>query len=321
MSKYLDLEGLKYNITKTKEYVKSCTDSLVSYTNNLLKHTSDFSCAQHLIIGADNLTTEKTFKSTNYVYKGENTYLYIGMGDYGGSIDTIKINLNGKILLKDHTYTLSFYAYGGDIVNGYSQDYGFKLQVASNNVSNFTNIVVTTDDINIVAGEWQLVNFTFTPSNDTTSSHNIYLVISDEYKFMGIEGITVTPFMLAESKVPVEWVDNYEGAVEKAIDNVPQMGYPLVTTTATTIVAQPNTYYKNTSAVSTLKIGTAAGKKYYNKNYMKEYFVEFTTGSSGCTLTVPTTIKWLNGEVPALEASKTYQLSIVNNLAIIAKFE
>jgi hypothetical protein len=47
---------------------------------------------------------------------------------------------------------------------------------------------------------------------------------------------------------------------------------------------------------------------------------EFTASSSGCTLSVPSTIKWINGTAPSIEAGKTYQISIINNLATVAKF-
>lgn len=54
---------------------------------------------------------------------------------------------------------------------------------------------------------------------------------------------------------------------------------------------------------------------------LNEYMFQFTASSSGCTLTLPSGIKWLNGETPVIEGGKTYQVSIVNNLAVCGVFE
>ena len=81
----------------------------------------------------------------------------------------------------------------------------------------------------------------------------------------------------------------------------------------------PNIYYRNTStSLSTLTItlGSIA-----NSNIINEYFVEFTTSSSGTTISLPSAIKWANGETPTFEASTTYQISIVNNLGVVITFK
>lgn len=52
----------------------------------------------------------------------------------------------------------------------------------------------------------------------------------------------------------------------------------------------------------------------------REYLCQFTASSSGCTLSVPDTVSWLGGDTPTINAGKTYQLSIVNNLAVIGEF-
>lgn len=51
-----------------------------------------------------------------------------------------------------------------------------------------------------------------------------------------------------------------------------------------------------------------------------EYSCEFTTASTGCTFTYPSAWKWVNGTAPTIEADKTYQLSVINNCAVIASF-
>lgn len=57
-----------------------------------------------------------------------------------------------------------------------------------------------------------------------------------------------------------------------------------------------------------------------DNNYYHEYMFEFSSGTTPTTLNVPETIKWENGTTPTIEANKTYQVSIVNNLAVIGGF-
>lgn len=87
--------------------------------------------------------------------------------------------------------------------------------------------------------------------------------------------------------------------------------------TSTSKSIEPNKYYKWTSAMSSLTITLATPS---NTSILNNYMFEFTTSSSGCTFNVPSTVKWANGEAPTIEASKTYQVSIINNLAVVTKF-
>lgn len=98
------------------------------------------------------------------------------------------------------------------------------------------------------------------------------------------------------------------------------IGYkPLQTSTSTTMTLSPNVYHRNTSTtLNTLKITLGAIS---DTTILNEYFVEFTTRSSGTTVSLPSSVKWANGETPTFEASTTYQISIVNNLGIVTKFK
>ena len=124
---------------------------------------------------------------------------------------------------------------------------------------------------------------------------------------------------------------NYKGTVTSVkIDNVSKtpssgvvdLGYinkRLSTSTSSSMTLSPNIYYRNTStSLSTLTITLGSVS---NTNIINEYFVEFTTSSSGTTVSLPSTIKWANGEAPTFEASTTYQISIVNNLGVVTKFK
>ena len=94
---------------------------------------------------------------------------------------------------------------------------------------------------------------------------------------------------------------------------------PLQTSTSTSMALNPNVYYRNTSTSLsrlTIKLNTET-----DSTILNEYLVEFTTRSSGTTITLPSSVKWANGETPTFEASTTYQISIVNNLGIVTKFK
>lgn len=94
---------------------------------------------------------------------------------------------------------------------------------------------------------------------------------------------------------------NYQGTVTSVRINgqskspssgVVDLGYinkQLLTSTSSSMTLAPNIYYRNTStSLSTLTIMVASAS---NNNIINEYFVEFTTSSSGTTVSLPSTIK------------------------------
>lgn len=92
----------------------------------------------------------------------------------------------------------------------------------------------------------------------------------------------------------------------------------LITSTDSTMSLKPNTYHRNTNtSLSSLTITLEPGLN----NVIDEYFVEFTTSNGGTTISLPSSIKWANGEIPTFDSGTTYQISIVNNLGICVKFK
>ena len=91
----------------------------------------------------------------------------------------------------------------------------------------------------------------------------------------------------------------------------------LETFTGTTITCIPNVYYRktNTSTSLTIYLDTET-----DATILNEYFIEFTTSTNGTTISLPSTIKWVNGKLPTFENNTTYQISIINNLGICVKF-
>lgn len=51
---------------------------------------------------------------------------------------------------------------------------------------------------------------------------------------------------------------------------------------------------------------------------VNEYMFQFTSGETATTLVLPAEIKWLSA--PSIQANKVYQVSIINNLAVIGEF-
>ena len=115
---------------------------------------------------------------------------------------------------------------------------------------------------------------------------------------------------------------NIDGTTKNPSSGVVDLGYinkQLSTSTSSSMTLSPNIYYRNTStSLSSLTITLGSVS---NSNIINEYFVEFTTSSSGTTVSLPSTIKWANGESPTFEVSTTYQISIVNDLGVVTKFK
>lgn len=114
-------------------------------------------------------------------------------------------------------------------------------------------------------------------------------------------------------------VDNVSKTPSSGVVNLGYINKQLSTTTSSSMTLSPNIYYRNTStslSSLTIRLGSVS-----NSNIINEYFVEFTTRSSGTTISLPSGIKWANGETPTFEASTTYQISIVNNLGVVTKFK
>lgn len=81
------------------------------------------------------------------------------------------------------------------------------------------------------------------------------------------------------------------------------------------IALDANKYYRLTSAQTSLSITLNAPTDTTIKN---EYFIEFPYSSG--SVSFPVDVIWENGETPTFEGGKTYQVSIVNNLAMYAVF-
>ena len=111
------------------------------------------------------------------------------------------------------------------------------------------------------------------------------------------------------------------GQSKSPSSGVVDLGYinkQLSTSTLSSMSLSPNIYYRNINlSLSSLTITLGSVS---NSNILNEYFVEFTTSSSGTTVSLPSKVKWVNGSAPTFDPGCTYQVSIVNNLGTYIKF-
>ena len=96
--------------------------------------------------------------------------------------------------------------------------------------------------------------------------------------------------------------------------NIGIINKSVINQTETTIEIQPNMlniWGEVTSLDITLAIPT-------DTSIINEYMIQFTSGATATQLVLPDTIQWMNGSV--INANATYQLSIINNLAVIGEW-
>lgn len=97
------------------------------------------------------------------------------------------------------------------------------------------------------------------------------------------------------------------------------VGIPIVNhgTSDTTFMLTANTFHV-WGEVGSLTLSLATGEV----GYVQEYMFEFTSGSTATTLSLPSTLKWINGVEPSdIEADHTYQVSIMNGIGVIGGAE
>ncbi len=88
-------------------------------------------------------------------------------------------------------------------------------------------------------------------------------------------------------------------------------------TSSTSYSIAPNTLHV-WGEVDALYLSLTAG----TVGYVQEYMIQFTSGSTATTLSLPNTLKWINGVTPSdIEAGKTYQVSIMNGIGVIGGAE
>lgn len=134
--------------------------------------------------------------------------------------------------------------------------------------------------------------------------------VEDAINNLETVGVVVDSSMSATSINPVQ-----NKVVKSYIDS--NCNIPVTTPSANSVSLIPNIYYKWTDTPTSITITLATPS---DSTILNNYMFEFTASSSGTTLTMPSSIKWMNGNAPTIEGGKTYQVSIINNLATVSKY-
>ena len=98
-----------------------------------------------------------------------------------------------------------------------------------------------------------------------------------------------------------------DNAITQALEQ--RIVYPMLTT----VEIAPNVLYL-WEEVTSLNITLAEA----DATKVNEYMFQFTSGATATTLVLPADIKWVSA--PNVQANKTYQVSIINNLGVIGEF-
>lgn len=202
--------------------------------------------------------------------------------------------------------------------NIYSTDSSFSIVHNGNNVFNTNlttkNTVINALGGNIVIGYMGANKIIFRGGVSEAGTSGSQLAILNK------TGLLVGTATSPQAKLHVVGDGIFTGKITSNGKEVATK-YPITTKTQTattgtlTLTLDPNVYYKISNYTTlNLTLGTT------DAAYMYEFMFEFTTGSSATTLTLPDDVKWMGGSAPTIKTNKTYQVSIVNNLAVIGEF-
>jgi hypothetical protein len=132
---------------------------------------------------------------------------------------------------------------------------------------------------------------------DTSYSH------SHDFKDITNKPTTIGGYNITDAYTKTECDNRYEPKITQ-VDHG---------TSSTTFALTPNVFHV-WGTVSSLTLTLSAG----TSGMMNEYMFQFTSPSNIPTvLSLPSTVKWVNDTQPDIEANKTYQASILNNIIVI----
>ena len=123
-----------------------------------------------------------------------------------------------------------------------------------------------------------------------------------------VDDVKVNGESVVENKIAN--IDLTDYAKKEYVDNK-NYSVKVVESTTTTLEIQPNKFYKF-GEVTELNLTLA---EITDTTQLNEFMFEFVSGATATTLTLPSSVKWL--ETPTIEANKIYQCSIVNNIGVL----
>lgn len=172
------------------------------------------------------------------------------------------------------------------------------------------------DDLFVGIQQFDIIRVSQLPEASQSTLNHLYLAptgSSGEYE-MYITGKTGES-TYAWSKFHL--TDTYTKAeVDSRISTATKI--PIILQTNKTVIIEPNKLNLWETPVTDLSISFLSG----TSGYINEYMIQFTCPSNSATeLSLPNTIKWANDNSLDPEAGYTYQISIIDNLAVWAGWE
>ena len=230
-------------------------------------------------------------KNLKFYNSGDGTKFLADDGTYkeisaGESVSVVKLeeyftNTSGSVTSEQYA-TLKAAIQGGKTLFTYSYADGLR--------GNLSGSVYTVSDV----GNTEYIAFSVIGDSILQNGGNVHSAFS-----ITVNGTDYTYTTAANILPDINWVKR--ASLTDAVDHG---------TNDTTFELTPNVFHK-WGEVAALTLTLAAE----TSGVLNEYMFQFTSGTTPTVLTLPETVKWI-GE-SAVEASKTYQVSIVNNLAVL----
>ena len=138
-------------------------------------------------------------------------------------------------------------------------------------------------------------------------------VVAPDDGFDGLKSVEIN------TNVQIEWgkiggdIENQTDLVEYIEQHADNSGIPTLTIPDSTAIQElaPNVLYIFETRTSTLTLELGAPIV----GIANEYHFFVVCGSTAPTINFPTGIAWNGGNAPKIEAEKTYEISILNNIA------
>ena len=223
-----------------------------------------------------------------------NSAIRIGYGGYASNTSVISIGasaqvsgVNGVAIGPD---TLS--TYRGSVALGSAAQTTVKGQVMVGTLNTY-------DGYN--SSNYRIISGVYDPQSDHDAATKGYV----DNSLLGKQDIVDNSLATSNKTVPgaINEVNNIATGKANKIS--------VVQTSASTIEINSNTFYKFGEVASlNITLASITDNTIYN-----EYMFEFVSGTTATTLTLPSSIKWL--ETPTIDANKIYQCSIVDNIGIL----
>ena len=305
LNNLIDLEALDYFLGKVKDYViglmSNAQEKLISGSNIKTVNNTNILGEGNIDTGAATYVTniikgEKYNTSTGAIESaGENHYRTLPFATLGKFNAKFRWNLTENCTLNVHAW---------DTHGNYTGSASINIPAGTNEKDWF---------LTPTAGD---AYYAFDFNTNDADASTIYVDITYDYAAKSEIPTKVSQLTNDSNFATVSSVN--AKADKRTVENISN----IVWENSGSCEIQPNKYYiveqlsgKTISIFDIMLISPA------DTSIVNEYFIQFTTSSDGCSLIVPSSIKWMNGEIPVLEANSTYQLSIINNLAICAVFK